>query len=60
MWIRLREPRRPEVEDPRAKFILDWVQTLAFIFWTVFSIVVAIVIFIEGNRLITSGIPFLR
>ena len=48
MWIRLREPRRPEVEDPRAKFILDWVQTLAFVFWTVFAIVVAIVIFIEG------------
>jgi hypothetical protein len=46
--IRLPEPRRPDVEDRRARTVLDWVQTAAFTFWTIFTVVVAVTLFLEG------------
>jgi hypothetical protein len=45
-------PRRPDVTDERANRILDWVDTVAYVFWVVFLIVLAVLAVIHGANLI--------
>jgi hypothetical protein len=49
-------PPPPEVQDPRARWVLDWVQTLAYIFWVVFLATAAVLALSHG----VSALDLLR
>ena len=46
--MQLPRPRRPKIRNPRANAILDWVDTFAYIFWLVFTAVLAVMLLIHG------------
>lgn len=52
--IRIPRPKRPQVESPRARVILDWVDTCAYIFWLLFAAVLAVLLLIHGWTLTDS------
>jgi hypothetical protein len=42
MIANLRPPRRPKPTDPRARRVVEWADVVYYIFWLVFSAVVAV------------------
>jgi hypothetical protein len=49
MIVRIPSPRRPEnVTSKRALKLLEWVDTLAYVFWVVFAIALALLALIQG------------
>jgi hypothetical protein len=58
--LRIRGPTRPQVNSPRANAILDWTQTVAFIFWTLFTITLGFIFLFNLPDMLGRLVLFLR
>lgn len=47
----LPRPNRPDVQDERARRLLEWVDVVAYVIWVAIGIAVAIVLLLEGTHL---------
>jgi hypothetical protein len=45
--LRIRGPNRPRVNNPKANIVLDWTQTAAFVFWTLFTITLGLILLLD-------------
>jgi hypothetical protein len=50
-------PRRPHVRGRRANVLMDWAETLLYIFWLVFAAVFGVILLIHGSDL-AARIPW--
>lgn len=48
-------PGRPQVESKRARIVLDWAETVSYVFWLLLAAVVAVAAVVHSWDLI--GVP---
>jgi hypothetical protein len=51
--------QRPQVDDATARRVLDWVDTLAYVFWVLFSIAAAVIVLIHATQTAGEGLDAL-